>query len=107
VGDIERYLVQILLPMYDNTGSVFGEEAFGPTRAELTEQFGGLTAYQRAPARGLWKTGDGELERDDVAIFEVMADRVDAAWWRDYRTMLEARFRQDVIVVRAMRVELL
>jgi hypothetical protein len=36
-----------------------------------------------------------------------MAQGVDTEWWRAYRKSLEARFRQDVIVIRAQMVSLL
>ena len=101
------FLVQILLPLYDNDGVPFGEETFAPTRAELLERFGGVTAYQRAPARGLWKTDEGDVARDDVAVFEVMAEELDRAWWTRYRGTLERRFRQDTIVIRALAQQLL
>lgn len=101
------HLIQILLPQYDNRGEPFPQEVFGETRGELVGRFGGLTAYIRAPARGLWKTEDGSVARDDIIIFEVMAERLEEAWWRQYRETLEARFRQDAIVVRAMVVDML
>ena len=101
------WLIQILLPLYDNAGQRFGEQPFAETRGELLETFGGVTAYQRAPARGLWKTDEGEIARDDVAIFEVMADALDRGWWHAYRETLQRRFRQDVIVIRANAHELL
>jgi hypothetical protein len=107
VPDARHYLVQILLPVYDNDGQPQGEEAFGVTRTELTQRFGGLTAHLRAPARGLWKKEEGGIQRDDIVIFEVMSESLDADWWRQYRKTLEARFRQDVIVVRATDVTLL
>ena len=87
-------LVQLFLPLRDNEGRPFGDDAFGPTRRELLERFGGVTAHQRAPAQGLWKTGDGEVAGDDVVIFEVMADDLDRPWWSAYRKTLETRFRQ-------------
>ena len=108
VPDTSRYLIQILLPVYDNEGRAFGEAAFAPTRAELTERFGGLTAYLRAPARGLWKTEQGTVERDDIAIFEVMSERRSMkAGGGINRARLEARFRQDLIVVRATAITVL
>jgi hypothetical protein len=100
------HLIQILLPLYDNTGNAFGEELYAEVRRELTERFGGLTAFTRAPAQGLWKD-EGKTKRDDIVVFEVMADELDAAWWRHYRKKLEAAFRQDEIVVRAQGVTLL
>ena len=102
-----RYLVQILLPLSANDGQPFGDDVFAATRAELTERFGGLTAHLRAPARGLWKAGDGDLSRDDIVILEVMAESLDVGWWRTYRATLEARFQQDVVVVRAAPIVVL
>ena len=100
-------LVQILLPLRDNEGQPFTGDVHGKTRHELLERFGGVTAYQRAPAQGLWKSEDGDVARDEVVIFEVMVDDVDREWWRQYRATLEARFRQDVIVIRAIPHETL
>ena len=105
--DAERFLVQILLPLYDNEGRTLGAELFAGVRSELTERFGGLTAHMRAPARGLWKTDEGSVARDDIVIVEVMAEALDRAWWQAYRRTLEHRFRQEQIVIRATPVELL
>jgi hypothetical protein len=99
-----RQLIQILLPVYDNEGKRFDPSLFATTREELTDRFGGLTAYMRAPARGVWKTDDGEETTDDIVIFEVMSDDLDAGWWRAFRGSLEARFRQELIIVRALTV---
>ena len=100
------HLIQILLPLYDNAGNTFGEELFGKVRGELTERFGGLTAFTRAPAQGLWQD-EGQTKRDDIVVFEVMAEELDAAWWRGYRKILEKEFRQDTIVIRAQTVGIL
>ena len=101
------HLVQILLPLYDNGGAAQPHELFGAVTAELTERFGGLTAFTRAPAEGLWKEGEGSARRDDVVVIEVMGEALDRAWWRAYRRSLEERFRQEVVVVRANPVEML
>ena len=100
------HLVQILLPIYDNRGSKFASDLYGQVRSELTERFGGLTAYTRAPAEGLWGTGD-EVKRDDIVVLEVMVPVLDREWWHDYRKQLERLFRQDQIVVRAQAYEAL
>jgi hypothetical protein len=97
------YLIQILLPLYDNAGKPLSSELFARVRAELTERYGGLTAYSRSPAQGLWKDR-GETVHDDIVVFEVMADALDRGWWRHYRQSLEAAFRQDTIMVRAQAV---
>jgi hypothetical protein len=99
-------LIQILLPLYDNAGRALGEELFGKVRRELTGRFGGLTAFTSAPAQGLWQD-EGETKHDEIVVFEVMVEQLDAAWWRDYRKVLEQEFRQDTIVIRAQPVVIL
>jgi flavin-binding protein dodecin len=99
-------LIQILLPLYDNAGAALSRALFGQVREELTEAFGGLTAFTRAPAEGHWRD-EGETTRDDIVVFEVMAQHLDEGWWRTYRSKLEQRFRQDVVVIRAQETRLL
>ena len=99
------YAIEILLPLFDNAGRRFGQALYGEVRRELVERFGGLTAFSRSPAEGLWEEGDGETSRDDIVIIEVMVETLDRAWWRGYRAELERRFRQDEIVIRAQDVE--
>jgi hypothetical protein len=102
------HLVQIVLPLRDNEGRAFTNDAHGVTRRELLDRFGGVTAYQRTPALGLWKAGDGEVARDEVVIFEVLVEGgIDRAWWAAYRDTLRARFRQDALLMRALPAETL
>jgi len=101
------HLIEILLPLADNDGKPFAADLHGQVRDELVEHFGGVTAFTRSPAEGLWKEGGDGASRDDIIIFEVMADWLDRSWWRGYRAELERRFAQDEIVVRAIEVELL
>lgn len=98
------FLVEMLLPLYDNEGRAFGAAEFNRVRDELAARFGGVTAFRRAPGEGVW-AGGGEVSRDLVVVFEVMADALERPWWADYRRRLEARFRQDKIVVRATAFE--
>lgn len=98
------HLVEILLPLYDNEGRRFESSEYDRVRDELIADFGGVTAFRRAPAEGVWAEA-GEVSRDRIVIFEVMADALDRAWWRAYRERLERRFRQDEIVVRATLFE--
>ena len=65
-------LVQILLPVRDNRGRKFKGELYSDVHSVLVRRFGGLTAYTRSPARGLWKS-EGSTKRDDMIIVEVMA----------------------------------
>ena len=98
------FLVEILLPLYDNEGRAFGGDAFDRVSDELAASFGGVTAFRRAPAEGVWREGGAE-SRDRVVVFEVMAEELDRAWWRDYREEMERRFRQEKVVVRATTFE--
>ncbi|AKJ26714.1 hypothetical protein [Caldimonas brevitalea] len=99
------HLVQLLLPLYDNQGQRLASSLYAEVRAELLDRFGGLTAYTRAPATGVWEPDEGQTVRDDIVVYEVMVDRLDPPWWRSYREQLEARFKQDALVVRAHAVE--
>src|SRR5688572_15725050 len=99
------YLVQIILPLYGADGQPFGRPMFAAVRRELTDVFGGATAYTRAPAEGTWEDPDGHVHHDDVNVIEVMADALDRGWWRDYAAALAARFQQEALVIRAMAFE--
>ena len=97
------FLIQILLPRQGAGGAALDGQV-AKTRAELTEKFGGVTAYERAPAKGAWVTPEGEIERDDVVMVEVVATAFDREWWREYRSRLEERFAQREIHVRALGI---
>lgn len=105
-----KHLVQLLLPLNDNRGTPIPKARFDEVKVQLVERFGGLTAYSQAPASGLWKDGDEagtEPVHDQIVVFEVMVDALDAAWWSQYRRELAARFGQEELVVRAHPIELL
>lgn len=99
------HLVQLLLPLYDHTGRSFDPAHYVQIRQTLTERFGGLTAYTRAPAAGLWKDEEQTI-RDDVVVYEVM-EELDRDWWSVYREALRRAFQQDELMVRAQVVEVL
>ena len=103
----EQLLVQLLLPLYDNEGNDFPRAQFEQVARELTERFGGLTAYTRAPAEGRWQGDGSATTRDEIIVYEVMTYPLDPGWWRDYRVELERRFAQDRIVIRAQSVTIL
>jgi hypothetical protein len=100
------HLVQFLLPLRDEDGQAFARREFERVRAELTERFGGVTAFVQAPAQGAWKA-DGETTRDEVVLWEVMTEGLDRTWWARYREELARRFRQDTVVVRSLVVDAL
>ena len=101
------HLVQVLLPLQRQDGSRVGADAFARVRNELTEAFGGVTAYTRSPATGLWKRDDEEIERDQVIMVEVVVDVFDREWWAAYRQQLERRFGQEEVHARALAMELI
>lgn len=99
------YLVEFLLPTSDNHGTRVPRDEFDRVRRELTERFGGVTAFMQSPAMGLWEDESGEVRRDDLVSFEVMAETLDRDWWGNYREQLARRFRQQEIVMRASSFE--
>src|SRR5688572_1478421 len=64
------HLIEILLPLSDNEGQPFAPELRAQVRDELVEHFGGVTAFTRSPAEGLWDEGKGDPDRDEIIIFE-------------------------------------
>ena len=100
------YLVQLLLPLYDNSGRRLPQSKFERVKTLLTRSFGGITVYKRAPAEGVSEEAKGVV-RDAIVIFEVMTARLDKRWWKKYRKDLEHEFRQDCIIARASPITLL
>jgi hypothetical protein len=101
------YLIQILLPLYDNAGKPFPQQEFVRVRDELTERFGGITTFVRSPAEGLWKGTHTSAVHDDIVIYEVMSENLDHEWWRNYRQDLSLRYRQEMLIVRVSEIRLL
>jgi hypothetical protein len=97
------HLVQLLIPAQDEHGSRYPRENYETLVQQLTDRFGGVTAYTRAPATGLWEAG-GERVRDQVVVYEVMVDEVDAVWWARTRRELEKRFAQQELVIRTHEI---
>jgi hypothetical protein len=99
------YLVQLLLPLYGRDSEPLPRGLFESVARELTDRFGGMTAYARSPASGLWEGRDGQAKHDDIIVHEVMTEKLDRNWWAEYRAALETRFQQDELVVRALPIE--
>ena len=98
------HIVQLLLPLYDNDGNAFPESLMARAREELVARFGGVTAFSRTPAEGVW-SHHGQKVRDDVVLVEVMVKELDRAWWARFRAEWEKTLRQDLLVVRSFPVE--
>jgi hypothetical protein len=99
------FVIQLLLPLTTNDGKRRPAADFAHVRKELTARFGGVTAYSRAPAEGLWVSNDTGVSRDDVIVVEVMAEELDRVWWREYRIELRRRFEQEEVVIRTWEAE--
>ena len=102
-----RQLIQLLLPLYNPEGEAFPAAPYAAIRQVLTEKFGGLTTYARAPASGLWKENEEKTVRDELVVYEVLAPELDRTWWASYKARLETTFRQQEILIRAWPVEVL
>ena len=98
------YLVQLLLPTTDNNKQRFPTASFAEVRHELTQRFGGVTAFLRSPAEGLWKEGDDGVQHDEVVMFEVVTKELDNKWWADYRAALQKKFCQEELLLWAVNV---
>lgn len=68
------HIVEILLPLSDRNGARFSRSLFNQVRSEMTEKFGGVTAFTRTPAEGSFETGD-RVVHDEIVIFEIMINR--------------------------------
>lgn len=99
------YLIQVLLPLNDAAGRRFEVARHHQVSRELTERYGGLTVYSRSPAHGMWEPQPGQTMHDEVVVYEVMVEKLDTRWWGAYRRLLERRFFQDELVIRAHAIE--
>ena len=100
------HLIQILLPLRDNGGQPFAQAQFEHVAEALSKKFGGVTAYNRAPAEGRWESS-GATQHDEMLVVEVMFEVLDKPWWSKFRSELEKSFRQDQIIVRAQAIQML
>jgi hypothetical protein len=100
------HLIQILLPIYDNRGRAFPGKYYQDVYQELTDQFSGITAYNRSPAEGSWRHGKS-TSHDHIVIYEVMVEKLNKVWWHRYRLQLQKKFRQRSLVIRRQTISLL
>jgi hypothetical protein len=100
------HLVEILLPLRDGDGAPFPAEYYDDLAQHLTDKFGGVTSFLRAPAEGRWH-GRGATQREDIAVIEVMTRSFDREWWTALKHELQDRFRQEELIIRCQMVDLL
>ena len=101
------FVVELFLPLEKPDGSAVPAHVFERIKTELTERFGGVTAHLQSPAEGAWKPEAAAVINDLIAIFEVMVEDVDTAWWREYRHTLETELDQHRILARLHQVTVL
>ena len=98
------HLIRLLLPLHDNYKQAFPQSHFSRVREDLTSRFGGVTAFVRSPAVGLWKENSHDINREEIVMFEVLADQLDKEWWASYRKELEEKFRQEELLIWAFAI---
>jgi hypothetical protein len=103
---MDRWCVEIFLPVDDPDGVPFPPEPYLRLKERLVDAFGGVTAFTRSPAEGRWRD-QGAVEHDDIVVFETMTEGLDEAWWRTLRDELAATFRQKEILLRAHQIRML
>ncbi|EJN34700.1 hypothetical protein PMI35_00448 [Pseudomonas sp. GM78] len=101
------HLIEVFLPLNTNDGAPQPVELLRHVREHLTDQFGGVTAFIRNPAKGISLQEGNERSEDDIIIYEVMVEAVDRLWWQSYKRDLEERFQQEEILIRATAVNLI
>lgn len=74
------YLIELFLPLTDNEEKPFAASEHAAVKQALVDHFGGVTAYPRAPASGIWKVSSSEKQHDDLVVYEVMAEEIDEHW---------------------------
>lgn len=96
--------VEIFVPLFRGDGQPVENNYLADLERQLTERFGGVTAFTRAPARGRWSDG-GRVETDEVVIYEVMVETLDRPWWAELRQRLERELDQQKVLIRSHAIE--
>ncbi len=100
------HLFEILLPLRDKDGEPFPAAYYDDLAQHLTNTFGGVTSFLRAPAEGRWH-GGGSTQTEDIAVMEVMAHSYDRGWWTALKAELMGKFGQQELIIRCQMVDLL
>lgn len=96
------YLIQILLPLYDNQKQPFNKRLFDKIRDDLKNVFGGVTLYRSSPAEGAWNNETG-TDYDELITAEIIAERLDKMWWQQFKHEMEQTFQQKEIMIRCIK----
>ncbi|MDB5490686.1 MAG: hypothetical protein JWO78_535 [Micavibrio sp.] len=99
---MKSHLINLYVPLNNPEGQI-SAAYFEEIQKTLADRFGGVTAFTRAPAEGLWKP-EKKIYRDDIVIFEVLTGSFDRSWWVDYRKNLEDKLLQEKILITVQEV---
>jgi hypothetical protein len=88
------HLVEIFLPTKLPSGRPVSDALWTEVRDELVAGFGGLTARDDKPAKGIWQD-----EHDQILIIEIMCEEL------EFKERIERAFQQDEILIRAIAAE--
>jgi hypothetical protein len=99
---VRVFLIELFLPLNRRDGLPIDQAVFDRIKKNLTERFGGVTAFALAPAEGVWKSPTSETVEERVAVFQVMVKEIDVGWWRACRQDLERELDQEEILVRSL-----
>jgi hypothetical protein len=100
------HLVQLLFLLYSVQAFHSNRKRFAEVRNELVDRFGGITAY--TTCSGDWTMARKRADfRDDLIIYEIIVEKLEEDWWRQYRALVENRFQQKSIVVRTREIRVL
>lgn len=97
-------LVQIFIPLTDTDGNRFPQRYFQQLKSTFSEKFGGVTIYKQTPVEGFWKRTEEKVEKDVLAIFEVLVNLIDQAYWEQLKAHLETKFKQKDLLIRYWEV---
>ena len=100
----QSFLMQLVLPTHNNAGEAFADQIWEDLKTRLVDKFGGVTAFRRSPAQGVWSPTPDRRASEDVFMVEVMTDALDVAWWAALQQEFEASLDQEHIIIRAIQV---
>ncbi|MBO9675756.1 MAG: inorganic diphosphatase [Sphingobacteriaceae bacterium] len=96
----KQKLIQLFLPL---TKSPSSDKKLKALEQKLIENFGGLSVYAQNPVSGSWRE-KGQLEKDEMMVFEVMVAVFEEKFWKTLKTSLEKQFRQKEILIRVLDI---
>ncbi len=99
--------IEVFIPLYDKEGNRFSDHLYQSVSKQLIKNFGGITAYIRSPAVGIWENSDGMQIKDDHVIYEIMVSEIDHSYWKQFKKKLELQFAQKELIIRQSEIGLI